>query len=156
MKCSPGISNFLKEISSLSHYIVFLYFFALITEEGFLISNTLATWCKEMTHLKISWCWERLKVGGEGDDRRWAGWMASPTQWTWVWVNSRRWWWTGRPRVPQSVGSQRVGHNWQTELNWTELRGRACLGLYRTHMSLQNHPRWLCMIQIHHRLLLRK
>ena len=50
--------------------------------------NTLATWCKELTHLKRPWCWERLKAGGEGDDRGWDGWMASPTQWTWIWVNS--------------------------------------------------------------------
>ena len=57
------------------------------------------------------WCWERLKVGGEGDNREWDGWMASPTQWTWVWVNSRSWWWTRRPGVLQSMGSQRVGHN---------------------------------------------
>ena len=59
--------------------------------------NTLATWCKELTHLKRPWCWERLKVGGEGDDGGWDGWMASPTRWTWVWVNSGNWWWTGRP-----------------------------------------------------------
>ena len=52
-------------------------------------SNTLATWCGELTHLKRPWCWERLRTGGEGDDRGWDGWMASPTQWTWVWVNSR-------------------------------------------------------------------
>ena len=51
-------------------------------------SNILATWCKELTHLKRPWCWERLRAGGEGDDRGWDGWMASPTQWTWVWVNS--------------------------------------------------------------------
>ena len=50
-------------------------------------SNTLATWCDELTHLKRPWCWERLKVGGEWDERRWDGWMASPTQWTWVWEN---------------------------------------------------------------------
>ena len=55
-------------------------------------SNTLATSCKELTRLKRPWCWERLKAGGEGDDRGWDGWMASPTQWTWVWVNSRSWW----------------------------------------------------------------
>ena len=79
-------------------------------------SKTLATWCKEMTHLKGPWCWERLKVGEEGDDRGWDGWMASPTQWTWVWVNSRSWWWTGRPGVLQSMGSQRGGHDWVTEL----------------------------------------
>ena len=68
--------------------------------------------------LKGTWCWERLKARGEGDDRGWDGWMASPTQWAWVWVNSRSWWWTGRPGVPQSMGSQRVGHDWATELNW--------------------------------------
>ena len=68
--------------------------------------------------LKRPWCWERLKAGGEGDDRGWDGWMASPTQWTWVWVNSRRWWWTGRTGVLRFMGSQRVGHNWATELNW--------------------------------------
>ena len=64
------------------------------------------------------WCWERLMVGGDGDDRGWYGWMASLTQWTWVWVNSGSWWWTGRPGMLQSMGSQRVGHSWATELNW--------------------------------------
>ena len=83
-------------------------------------SNTLATRCKELTHLKRPWCWERLKVEGEGDDRGWDGWVASLTQWTWVWVKLRSWWWTGRPGVLQSMGSQRVGHNWATELNWTD------------------------------------
>ena len=66
-------------------------------------------------------CWERLKMGGGGDDRGWDGWMASLTQWTWVWVKSGSWWWTGRPGVLQSMGSQRVGHDWATELNWIEL-----------------------------------
>ena len=84
-------------------------------------SNTLATLCEELTHWKRPWCWERLKAGGEGDDRGWDSWMASPTQWTWVCVNSGSWWWTGRPVVPQSMGSQWVGHDWATELNWTEL-----------------------------------
>ena len=59
------------------------------------------------------WCWE-------GNDRGWDGWMASPTQWTWVWVNSGSWWWTGRPGVLWFMGSQRVEHDWATELNWTE------------------------------------
>ena len=66
--------------------------------------------------LKRPWCWERLKVGGEGDNRGWNSWMALLTQWTWVWVNSGSWWWTGRPGVLQSMGSQRVGHDWVTEL----------------------------------------
>ena len=73
--------------------------------------STLATWCKELTPWKRPWCWERLKAGGEGDDRRWDGWMASLTRWTWVWESSRSWWWTGKPGVLQSMGSQRVRHN---------------------------------------------
>ena len=81
-------------------------------------SNTLATWCKELTQWKRPWCWERLKSGGEGNDRGWDGWMASLTQWTCVWVNSGNWWWTGRPCMLQSMGSQRVGQDWETELNW--------------------------------------
>ena len=83
---------------------------------------TLATSCEELTHWKRLWCWEGLGAGGEGDDRGWDGWMASLTQRTWVWVNSRSWWWTGRPGVLWFMGSQRVGHDWVTELNWTELK----------------------------------
>ena len=85
-------------------------------------SNTLATWCEELTHWKRPWCWERLRAGGEEDDRGWDGWMASSTQWTWTWVNSGSWWWTGRPGVLRFTGSQRVGHDWATELNW-EIQG---------------------------------
>ena len=66
---------------------------------------------------KRPWCWERLRAGGEGDDRGWDGWMASLTQWTWVWVDSGSWWWTVRPGVLQSMGSQRTGCDW-TEWNW--------------------------------------
>ena len=84
-------------------------------------SNTLATWCEELTHLKRPWSWERLKAGGEGENRGWYGWMASPTQWTWVWVNSGSWWWTGRPGMLRFMGLQRVRHDWVTKLNWTEL-----------------------------------
>ena len=87
-------------------------------------SSTLATSCKELNHWKRLWCWEGLGAGGEGDDWGWDGWMASWTQWTWVWVNSRSWWWTGRPSVLRFMGSQRVGHDWVTELNWTELNWR--------------------------------
>ena len=81
-------------------------------------SNTLATWCKELTHWKSPWCWETLKVGGEGDDRGWDAWMASLTWWTWVWASSRRWWRRGKTSVLQSMGSQKVGDDWATELNW--------------------------------------
>ena len=63
-------------------------------------SSTLATWCKELTHWKRPWCWERWKAGGVGDDRGWAGWKASQTPWMWVWANSGSWWWrTGDPGV---------------------------------------------------------
>ena len=86
-------------------------------------SNTLATWCEELTHRKRPWCWERLKAGGEGDDRGWDGCMASLTQWIWIWVNSGRWWWTGRPGVLQSMGLQRVRHDWATEWKWWILLG---------------------------------
>ena len=81
-------------------------------------SNTLATSCEELTHWKRPWCWERLRAGREGDDRGWDGWMASLTQFTWVWVNSWSWWWTGRPGMLRFMGLQRVGHDWATELNW--------------------------------------
>ena len=78
-------------------------------------SNTLATWCKEPTHRKRPWCWEELKARGEGGDRGWDGWMASLTQWTWVWASSGRQWRTGKPGVLQSMGWQIVGHNLVTE-----------------------------------------
>ena len=61
-----------------------------------------------------------LGAGGIGDDRGWDGWMASPTRGTWVCVNSGSWWWTGRPGVLQFMWSKWVGHDWVTELNWTE------------------------------------
>ena len=82
-------------------------------------SNPLATGCEK--HWKIPWCWERLRAGGEGDDRGWDGQMASPMRWTWVWASSGSWWWTGTPGMLQSIGFQRVGHDWTTELNWTML-----------------------------------
>ena len=89
--------------------------------EGLMLnSNTLATSCEELTQWKRPWCWEGLGAGGEGDDRWWDGWMVSLTWWTWVCVDSRSWWWTGRPGMLQFMRSQRVGHDWATELNWTE------------------------------------
>ena len=78
-------------------------------------SSTLATWCEELTHLKRPWCWERLKAG-EGENRGWDGWVASWVQW--VRVNSGSWWWMGKTGVLQSMGSQRVRHDWATEPNW--------------------------------------
>ena len=85
---------------------------------------------------KRLWCWEGLGAG-EGDDRGWDGWMASSTRWTWIWVNSRRWWWTGRLGVLRFMESQRVGHDWATELNWTEL-------VLATHSRNQTHSEGQC------------
>ena len=73
--------------------------------------------------IEKDWCWERLRAGREGDNRGWDGWMASLTQWTWVWVDSGSWWWTGRPGVLRFMGSQRVRHDWATELNWSHSLG---------------------------------
>ena len=77
-------------------------------------SNILATWCKELTRWKRPWGWERLRAGGEGDDRGWDGWMASQTQWT---LGGGSWWWTGRPGILWFMGLQRVRDDWATELN---------------------------------------
>ena len=82
-------------------------------------TNTLATWCEEQTPWRITWCWERLKAGGEGDDRRWDGWMIIPTRWTWVWASSGSCWKTGKTGMLQSMGLQWVGHDWVTELKLT-------------------------------------
>ena len=81
-------------------------------------AETPATSCEELTHWKRPWCWEGLGAGEEGDDRGYDGWMASLTRWTWVCVNSRSCWWTGRPGVLWFMGLQRVRHDWATELNW--------------------------------------
>ena len=93
-------------------------------------SSTLATWCKELTPWKRPWCWERLKVGGEGDDRRWDGWMVSPTQWTWVWVSFGSWWWTGKPGVLQSMGLQRVvSDSYHPIWCWTYVKSQTVLAI---------------------------
>ena len=104
-----------------------------------------------MTHLKRPWCWERLRAGGEGDDRGWDGWTASPTQWTWVCIGSGSWWRTGRPGVLLFLGSQRVGHDWVTDLNW--VRGkcglcqiRQCIWHNRSYIPLWL---WVCEAYSH-------
>ena len=79
-------------------------------------SSTLATSCKELTHWKRPWCWEGFGAGGEGDGTGWDGWMASSTRWIWVWVNSGSLWWTGRPGMLRFMGSERIRHDWATEL----------------------------------------
>ena len=102
-------------------------------------SSTLAAWCEELTHWKRPWCWDRLKAG-EGDDRGWDGWMASLTQWSWVWAISASLFWAGKPGMLQSMEWQRIGHNW-TEMNWNKdlssLNGKqkaqSCPGLKSKH-----------------------
>ena len=107
--------------------------------------------CDEMTHLKRPWCWERLEAGGEGDDRGWDGWMAIPTWWRWVLVNSGSWWWTGRSGVLQFMGSQRVDVTEQ--LNWLNDVGDGGVGRkwkreeplssrVRSSLGLSGHGRW--------------
>ena len=112
-------------------------------------SNTLATWYKELTHWERPWCWEGLGAGGEGDDRGWDGWMASPTRWTWVWVNSGSWWWTGRPGMLQFMGvskSQTRLSDW-TELNWTEPNGET--GIENRLMDMEKgEERVRCMERV--------
>ena len=88
---------------------------------------------------KRPWCWERLRAR-KGGNRGWEGWMASLSQWTWVWVNSGSWWWTGRPGVLQSMGSQRVGHNWATELNSTQLNWFSTIIVLTIHEQLWGSP----------------
>ena len=85
-------------------------------------------------------CWEGLGAGGEGNDRGWDGWMASPTRCTWVWVNSRNWWWTGRPSVLWFMGLQRVGHNWATELNY-------CLNKWYLSLLSDKHSQSYTLMQ---------
>ena len=80
-------------------------------------SNTLAIWSEELTHWKRPWCCKRLNAGGEGDNREWDGWMALPTQWTWVWASSGSWWWTGKPGMLQSMELQ----SWTRLSDWTDL-----------------------------------
>ena len=91
------------------------------------------TW--RVDSLENTRCWEGLGAGGEGDDRGWDGWIVSPTRWTWVWVNSGSWWWTGRPGMLRFMGLQRVGHDWVTELNWTECKF-PCYSFHTSHPLL--------------------
>ena len=102
---------------------------------------------KELTYWKRPWCCEGMGAGGKGDDRGWDGWMASPIGWTWVWVNSGSWWWTGRPGVLWFMGSQRVGRDWATELNvrsatavsWLNLLAVKRLSRVFSNTTVQKH-----------------
>ena len=86
------------------------------------LRDTLTSWCEDLTHWKRSWCWERLRAGGEGGNRGRDGWMASLTQWRRVWVDSGSWWWAGRLAVLWSMGLWRVRYCWVTELNWSKIK----------------------------------
>ena len=102
-------------------------------------SNTLAIWCEELT-LKRPWCWERLRAGREWDNRGWDGWMASATQWAWVLVNSRSWWWTGKPGMLRFMGLQRVSQTQPS--NWTELKYLLCASHFLVlHLSSEQETR---------------
>ena len=106
--------------------------------------NTLATGCEDLTHWKRPW----LKAGGEGDNRGWSGWMASPTRWTWVRASFGSWWWTGKPGGLQSMDSQIVGHDCVTEPNWTEA---SLLEISILTVEWGNHtrcPLWLSWHQV--------
>ena len=100
---------------------------------------------------EFSWCWERLEAGEE-DDRGWDGWIASPTQWTWVWASSGSWWWTGKPGVLQSMGSQSIGHNWATELNchvgWIESTPSALEAQSLSHWANREVRGWVIIFMI--------
>ena len=100
-------------------------------------SNTLATWFEELTPWKRPWCWERLKAGREEDARGWDGWMASLTQRIWVWASSGSWWRAVRPGVLQSMGSQRVGHDWATELNCTLRSNTSQIDWYQSLLPIR-------------------
>ena len=96
-------------------------------------SNTLATWCEELIHWKRHWFWETLKAGGEGDNRRWGGWMTSLTQWTWVWVSFGSLWWTGKPGVLHLWGQKESDTT--ERLNWTEVSSESDVQFSHSVMS---------------------
>ena len=117
--CTQGTQLFLFPFLTCTHSINTLYHLLTDDKKGRteVEADTPILWPPDAkTHCKRPWCWERLRAGGEREDRGWDGWMASRSQWIWVWVNSWSWWWTGRPGVLQSMGLQRVRHNW-TEMN---------------------------------------
>ena len=113
-----------------------------ISLEGMMLKlklQYLTTSCEELTRWKSLWCWEGLGAGGKGDNIGWDGWIASLTWWTWVLVNSASRWWTGRPGVLEFMGSQRVRHNWATELNWTEYSIVDMYHNFLIHLSYNGH-----------------
>ena len=100
---------------------------------------------RRVDSLEKTLMWEGLGAGGEGDDVGWDGWMASPTRWTWVWVNFGSWWWMGRPGVLWFMGSQRVKHDWVTELNWTDIKNK--FEILKIYFSMCSDNKYLCFLK---------
>ena len=94
---------------------------------------------EELTHWKRPWCWEGLGAGGEGDNRGWDGWMASPTRWTWVWVNFRSWWWTGKPGMLRFMGCKEL--DMTERLNWSELNHHSA-HIFHAYSTLSTGIQW--------------
>ena len=113
-------------------------------------SNTSATLSEELTHWKRPWCWERLRLGGEGNNRGWDGWMASLTQWTWIWVSSGSWWWTGKPGVLWSMWSQSIRHNWTEQHKYWSLSFAFWDDIFNSSLLInhQNHALVYCYIKL--------
>ena len=126
-----------KQYHTIFVFLCLTYLLSMINSNSIHVTanSIIPTSWEELTHWKRLWRWEGLGAGEEGqDDRGWDGWMASLTRWTWVWVNSGSWWWTGSPGVLQFMGLQRVRHDWATELNWTE-----------SFLWLSNTPLYICI-----------
>ena len=110
LDCRRSNQSILKEINS--EYSL----------EELMLRLKLQYFGKELNHWKRPWCWGRVKAEGEGNDRGWDGWIASLTRWTWVWVNSGGWWWTGRPGLLRTMASQsQIWLSDWTELNWSDI-----------------------------------
>ena len=115
--------------------------------------NTLATWCEELTHLKTPWCWKRLRAEEKGTTEDEMVGCHRRLKWTWVWVDSGSWWWTGRPGVVWFMGLQRVGHDWVTELNW--VLGIEAVDVWMNSVILSvscfspEHTYWNCLLLVH-------
>ena len=95
---------------------------------------TLILWPPELKNCKRPWCWERLQAVREAGDRGWDGWMASLTQWTWVWVGSRNWWWTGRLGIVQLVHG--VTKIWTQLSHWTDYVIKQMLSIYSSYINV--------------------
>ena len=130
---------FINVLNDFKYFIIYTWIFIRRTDAEAEAPITLATWCEELT------CWERLKAGGEGDDRGWDGWMPSLTQWTWVWANSQRWWRTGKPGMLRSMGSQRIRQDLVTQQQFMPETNTKAPTYYTINgISEKAHDSWDC------------